>query len=124
MTNSFVTSIITKAQEMCISATSPNLQQIHMNIWSFRTNIVTVIIHTGNQYIPLCLDFVDFIQSLCGLNIGFLRATKVPVHALGKCDWSLISLDMEELNTFLLYDYDGLYDVVKHRPLRLRRLAE
>ena len=36
----------------------------------------------------------------------------------------LISLDMEELNTFLLHDYDGPYDVVKHRPPRLRRLAD
>ena len=40
-----------------------------------------------------------------------------------RCEQGL-SLDMEELNTFLLHDYDGLYDVVKHRPLRLRRLAE
>ena len=31
-TNSFVMSIVTKAQEMCISLTSPNLQQIHMKM--------------------------------------------------------------------------------------------
>ena len=40
-----------------------------------------------------------------------------------RCEQGL-SLDMEELNTFLLHDYDGPYDVVKQRPLRLRRLAE